>query len=194
MTQDVLAQFRIRDVMETDGAYNPDKIIDVMEYAQTGRSGGANVSGVAYTLGQLRTGAKTTITATDRPSTAIMKWSQCRRPDGSYYYYYLEDFLGRFERGEMRIEFTGGAQDQAGFLERTAGRGHWTDSGGYELRILDREGTELYTDCWNLASPRERYAPASAKNLLEVVNRSSDMNGRLSEIYGSHRHDAYGHL
>ena len=41
MTQDVLAQFRVRDMMETDGAYNPDKVIDVMEYVQTGRISGA---------------------------------------------------------------------------------------------------------------------------------------------------------
>ena len=180
MTQDVLAQFRIRDVMETDGAYKPDKIIDVMEYAQTGRSGGANVSGVAYTLGQLEDwGDNSDGSALYSDNEVVV----CRRPDGSYYYYYLEDFLGRFERGEMRIEFTGGAQDQAGFLSELQ-EGTLTDSGGYELRILDREGTELYTDCWNFGqSLRERYAPAGAKNLLEVVNRSSDMNGRLSEIY-----------
>ena len=183
MTQDVLAQFRIRDVMETDGAYKPDKIIDVMEYAQTGRSGGANVSGVAYTLGQLEDWGEDYYNSDGSALYSDNEVVVCRRPDGSYYYYYLEDFLGRFERGEMRIEFTGGAQDQAGFLSELQ-EGTLTDSGGYELRILDREGTELYTDCWNFGqSLRERYAPAGAKNLLEVVNRSSDMNGRLSEIY-----------
>ena len=183
MTQDVLAQFRIRDVMETDGAYNPDKIIDVMEYAQTGRSGGANVSGVAYTLSQLEDWGEDYYNSDGSALYSDNEVVVCRRPDGSYYYYYLEDFLSRFERGEMRIEFTGGAQDQAGFLSELQ-EGTLTDSGGYELRILDREGTELYTDCWNFGqSLRERYAPAGAKNLLEVVNRSSDMNGRLSEIY-----------
>lgn len=183
MTQDVLAQFRIRDVMETDGAYKPDKIIDVMEYAQTGRSGGANVSGVAYTLGQLEDWGEDYYNSDGSALYSDNEVVVCRRPDGSYYYYYLEDFLSRFERGEMRIEFTGGVQDQAGFLSELQ-EGTLTDSGGYELRILDREGTELYTDCWNFGqSLRERYAPASAKNLLEVVNRSSDMNGRLSEIY-----------
>ena len=183
MTQDVLAQFRIRDVMETDGAYKPDKIIDVMEYAQTGRSGGANVSGVAYTLGQLEDWGEDYYNSDGSALYSDNEVVVCRRPDGSYYYYYLEDFLSRFERGEMRIEFTGGVQDQAGFLSELQ-EGTLTDSGGYELRILDREGTELYTDCWNFGqSLRERYAPAGAKNLLEVVNRSSDMNGRLSEIY-----------
>lgn len=183
MTQDVLAQFRIRDVMETDGAYKPDKIIDVMEYAQTGRSGGANVSGVAYTLDQLEDWGEDYYNSDGSALYSDNEVVVCRRPDGSYYYYYLEDFLSRFEHGEMRIEFTGGAQDQAGFLSELQ-EGTLTDSGGYELRILDREGTELYTDCWNFGqSLRERYAPAGAKNLLEVVNRSSDMNGRLSEIY-----------
>ena len=183
MTQDVLAQFRVRDMMETDGAYNPDKVIDIMEYVQTGRISGANVSGIAYTLGQLEDWGEDYYLS---DSTALYSDNEvvvCRKPDGSYYYYYLEDFLGRFGRGEMRIEFTDRTQDQTTFLQELQ-EGRLTDSGGYELRIFDREGTELYTDCWNFGqSLRERYAPAGAKNLLEVVNGSRDMNGQLTAIY-----------
>ena len=183
MTQDVLAQFRVRDMMETDGAYNPDKLIDVMEYTQTGRISGVNASGIAYTLGQLEDWGEDYYISDSSALYSDNEVVVCRRPDGSYYYYYLDDFLSRFERGEMRIEFTDPAQDQATFLQELQ-EGRLTDSGGYELRIYDREGAEMYTDCWNFGqSLRERYAPAGAKNLLEVVNGSQDMNGQLSAIY-----------
>ena len=183
MTQDVLAQFRVRDMMETDGAYNPDKLIDVMEYTQTGRISGGNTSGIAYTLGQLEDWGEDYYISDSSALYSDNEVVVCRRPDGSYYYYYLDDFLGRFGRGEMQIEFTDGDQDQATFLQELQ-EGRLTDSGGYELRIYDREGTEMYTDCWNFGqSLRERYAPAGAKNLLEVVNNSQDMNGQLTAIY-----------
>lgn len=182
-TQDVLGQFRIRDVMETDGAYNPDKVVDIMEYMQTGRISGANVSGIAYTLGQLEEWSEVYFMSDDSALYSDSEVVVCRQTDGSYYYYYLEEFLDQFRRGDMKIEFTDGEQDQEGFLAQLQ-EGVLTDSGGYELRIYDREGRELYIDCWNFGmSLREQYAPQGADNLLEVVNSSQDMNGRLTEVY-----------
>lgn len=183
MTQEVFAQFRIREMMETDGAYNPDKIIDVLEYTQTGRISGANVSGVAYTLGQLEDWGEDYYINDSASLYSDNEVIVCRQPDGSYYYYYLDDFTDRLERGEMEIEFTDQSQSREAFLQELK-EGDLTDSGGYELRICDREGREMYTDCWNFGqSLRERYAPTGAENLLDVVNRSQDMNGQLSAIY-----------
>ena len=183
MIQDVFEQFRVSDLMETDGAYNPQKLVDVMEYAQTGKISGGNVSGVAYTLEQLEEWGGEYYTGDDSALYSENEVVVCRRPDGSYHYYYLEDFLEQFAQGEMVMEFAGGQQDQAGFL-RELQEGKLTDSGGYELRIFDREGNKLYVDCWNFGrSLRERYAPAGADSLLEIVNASPQLNGRLSMIY-----------
>ena len=75
MTQDVLAQFRIRDIMETDGAYNPDKIIDVLEYHRPERISGVNASGIRLYAGPAGgLGQGLLYLATVRRSTAIMKW------------------------------------------------------------------------------------------------------------------------
>lgn len=183
MTQEVFAQFRIREMMETDRAYNPDKIIDVLEYTQTGRISGANVSGVAYTLGQLEDWGEDYYINDSASLYSDNEVIVCRQPDGSYYYYYLDDFTDRLERGEMEIEFTDKSQSREAFLQELK-EGDLTDSGGYELRICDREGREMYTDCWNFGqSLKEMYAPEGAGNLLEVVNSSQDLNGQLTEIY-----------
>ena len=183
MTQDVLGQFRIRDMMETDGAYNPDKIIDIMEYTQTGRISGANVSGIAYTLGELEEWGEDYYISDGSALYSENEVVVCRKMDGSYYYYYLEDFLECFERGEMKIIFADGTHGQEEFLGELE-EGALTDSGGYELRIYDREGTELYTDCWNFGqSLREQYAPEGASGILEVVNRSQELNGQLTAVY-----------
>ena len=50
---EVFEMFRLEDVFETDGAYDPDKEIDIMEYAGTGKAGGNNASGLMYTLEDL---------------------------------------------------------------------------------------------------------------------------------------------
>ena len=54
----VFEQFRMKNLFETDGAYNPDKVIDIMQLADDGRVDGSNTSGVAYTLEQLESWGK----------------------------------------------------------------------------------------------------------------------------------------
>lgn len=183
MMWDVFRQFQVKNLFETDGAYNPDKVIDIMEYAQTEEASGENVSGIAYTLSQLEAWGEKYYNGGDSSIYAENDVVVCRRLDGSYYYYYLEDFIGRFERGELFMQFTDTMQNQEGFL-RELQEGTLTDSGGYKLRIYNSEGEELYTDCWNFGdSLREEYAPQGAAGILDVVNNSSELNGRLTEIY-----------
>ena len=51
---EILNQNRLKQLFETDGAYNPDKIVDVMEYSRSWRITGDNTSGIAYTLDELK--------------------------------------------------------------------------------------------------------------------------------------------
>ena len=44
---EVFEMFRIRDSFETEGAYDPDKTVDIMEYGNTVKVSGVNTSGVA---------------------------------------------------------------------------------------------------------------------------------------------------
>lgn len=180
---ETLNQIRIVDMVETDGAYNPGKPVDIMEYARSGKISGDSISGVTYTMEELREWGEEYYESDESALYSQNAVVVCRCPDGSYYYYYLDDFVARITSGEMVIEFADGMHTQEGFLEELQ-EGVLTDSGNYELKIYDSEGNEMYTDCWNFGkSLREKYQPVNADNLLQVVNGSQDLNGRLSTIY-----------
>lgn len=179
---EVFEMFRIRDSFETEGAYDPDKTVDIMEYGNTVKVSGVNTSGVAYALEDLiKWGENFSTGDEDSYNNNVVV---CQRPDGSYYYYYLDNFLDLAENGALTIEFDDEYQTQAAFLKELADGNLNGSESGYGLKIYDRDGKELYTDCWNFGSAlREEYAPDGAENLLQVVNSSPQLNGRLSVIY-----------
>ncbi len=180
MMAEVMERIRLEKMFETDGAYNPDKLVDVMEYSKKGSISGENSSGVAYTLEELESWSEDYSsgegTIYDDNSVIV-----CERADGSYYYYYLSDFLALLNNRQMVLVMDGADPDQ--FLEGLE-NGEYTTSGQYDFRILDSEGEILYTDCWNFGeSLREKFAPDGAENLLQIVNGNPQLNGKLSIIY-----------
>lgn len=180
MMAEVLERIRLEKMFETDGAYNSDKLVDVMEYSKKGSISGENSSGVAYTLEELESWSEDYSsgegTIYDDNSVIV-----CERADGSYYYYYLSDFLALLNNRQMVLVMDGADPDQ--FLEGLE-NGEYTTSGQYDFRILDSEGEILYTDCWNFGeSLREKFAPDGAENLLQIVNGNPQLNGKLSIIY-----------
>lgn len=179
---EVFEMFRLQDVFETDGAYDPDKAVDIMEYADSGRTGGGNTSGVVYALNNLIKWGENFNAADDGVynNNVVV----CQRDDGSYYYYYLDDFLAQIENGALTIEFDDEYQTQASFLKELADGNLNGSEAGYGLKIYNAEGSQLYTDCWNFgAALREDYAPEGADNLLQIVNSNPELNGKLSVIY-----------
>ena len=178
---EVLQQLRLENLFETDGAYNPDKVIDIIEYSKSDNISGEDVSGVAYTLDELENWSEDYANGEgdiyDDNGVIV-----CEKPDGSYYYYYLNDFLTLFENGRLVLEMDEGA-DPDMFLKGLE-NGEYTTSGQYDFRILDDESGVQYTDCWNFGeSLKEKYLTQSGKNLLQVVNENPRLNGKLSIIY-----------
>ena len=180
MMVQVMERIRLEKMFETDGAYNADKLVDVMEYSKNGSISGENSSGVAYTLEELENWSEDYNsgegTLYDDNSVIV-----CERADGSYYYYYLSDFLALLNNEQLVLVMDGADPDQ--FLEGLE-NGEYTTSGQYDFQILNSEGDVVYTDCWNFGeSLREKYAPDGAANLLQIVNENPQLNGKLSIIY-----------
>ena len=178
---EVMRQLRLENLFETDGAYNPDKVIDIMEYSKSGDISGEDVSGVAYTLEELENWSEDYANGEgdiyDDNGVIV-----CEKPDGSYYYYYLNDFLAMCENGQLVIEMEEG-NDPGVFLKGLED-GEYTTSGQYDFRILDDKGEAQYTDCWNFGeSLKEKYVTQSGENLLQAVNENPRLNGKLSIIY-----------
>lgn len=178
---DVLTQIRLENLFETDGMMNRNKEIDVMEYSKNDTANGENVSGIAYSLEELINWGEDFDSA-ESDNYAKNSVIVCQKPEGTYEYYYTSDFMTRVESGVFDIIMQDGS-DVDGFLQELQ-NGKYTSSGFYNFDIVDMEGNILYTDCWNFGSALiEKYAPQGAENLLQVVNNSSRLNGKLSVIY-----------
>ena len=178
---DVLTQIRLENLFETDGMMNRNKDIDVMEYSKNDTANGENVSGIAYSLEELINWGEDFDSA-ESDNYAKNSVIVCQKPEGTYEYYYTSDFMTRVESGVFDIIMQDGS-DVDGFLQELQ-NGKYTSSGFYNFDIVDMEGNILYTDCWNFGSALiEKYAPQGAENLLQVVNNSPRLNGKLSVIY-----------
>lgn len=178
---DVLTQIRLENLFETDGMMNRNKEIDVMEYSKNDTANGENVSGIAYSLEELINWGEDFDSA-ESDNYAKNSVIVCQKLEGTYEYYYTSDFMTRVESGVFDIIMQDGS-DVDGFLQELQ-NGKYTSSGFYNFDIVDMEGNILYTDCWNFGSALiEKYAPQGAENLLQVVNNSPRLNGKLSVIY-----------
>lgn len=178
---DVLTQIRLENLFETDEMMNRNKEIDVMEYSKNDTANGENVSGIAYSLEELINWGEDFDSA-ESDNYAKNSVIVCQKPEGTYEYYYTSDFMTRVESGVFDIIMQDGS-DVDGFLQELQ-NGKYTSSGFYNFDIVDMEGNILYTDCWNFGSTLiEKYAPQGAENLLQVVNNSPRLNGKLSVIY-----------
>ena len=180
---EVFRKFRLEDFFEMDGAYNPEKVIDVMEYYQSSRAEGDNPSGVAYTLGDLVEWGEDFSEGSD-DNYSDNEVVVCQKPDGDYYYYYLDEFLALFRSGGLVMEFNNEYMSQELYLQELE-NGAYTSSGAVGgMKIHGQDGSTLYTDCWNYGkSLREDYVPQGAENLLQVVNSSAALNGKLTTVY-----------
>ena len=175
---DVLTQIRLENLFETDGMMNRNKEIDVMEYSKNDTANGENVSGIAYSLEELINWGEDFDSA-ESDNYAKNSVIVCQKPEGTYEYYYTSDFMTRVESGVFDIIMQDGS-DVDGFLQELQ-NGKYTSSGFYNFDIVDMEGNILSTDSWNFGSALiEKYAPQGADNLLQVVNNSPRLNGKLA--------------
>ena len=182
MMTEVLQQNSLENMFETDGTYNPDKLVDIMRYVKDQSISGFNESGIAYTLEELESWSED-YTAGEGDMYDSNNVIVCEKTDGNYYYYYLSEFLTLLGNGQIRMVFLEEEQNQEDFL-RDLEEGLLTSSGYYDFRIYDSGGNMLYTDCWNFGqSLKEKFAPEGAENLLQVVNATPQLNGKLSIIY-----------
>ena len=179
----VFHMFRLEDLFEMDGACNPEKPVDVVEYYRDGRADGEYAAGVAYTLGDLLEWGEdySSDTGDDYTENGVIV---CQRPDGRYHYYYLEEFLALFGAGELRMEFADAYMNQEIYLQGLENGMYESSGASGGMKILGSDGSTVYTDCWNFGqSLREQFAPVGAENLLQLVNGSEDLNGKLSAVY-----------
>ena len=198
-------QVHIREEFETDGKYDPDKIVDIMEYAKDGSISGKNTSGIAYKLDDLKTwGEQLRTEESGNGQIGDGSIVVCKKKDGTYYYYYYNEFQNLINDEKLQV-ILNGAQlrpDENSGDESTNQLKEFYNNLSYNygegisnyydnIRIEDADGNSLYTDCWvydgnwNYTGKKEEAAPIGAKNLLELINGNKELNGKLDKIYNN---------
>lgn len=179
---EVFEQFRLTDLFEQDGAYSPDKKLDVMEYYKNDRPESENISGVLYPLSELIEWGEEFQRSADgmyEENNVIV----CRETSGKYYYYYQNQFQAMLESENYTIRSENGMMTSAELFQMLhEGRNQASSAG--EIKIEDQQGNTVYTDCWYFGrSVAEKFSPEGAESILDVVNHSESLNGKLSEVY-----------
>ena len=194
----VAERIHIQDEFETDGKYNPDKIVDITEYAKSRTISGENTSGVAYKLGELAAWGQAKETSSeDADDYRIIV---CKKKDGKYYYYYYNEFQNLINDAKLKVILNGAQLRPEENAEENSQLQTFYDNLSYNygvgmsnyydtIRIEDEKGNTLYTDCWlydgnwDSSIGKEEAAPIGAKNLLTLINENEKLNGKLNKIY-----------
>lgn len=192
---------------ETEGKYDPDKLVDIVDYNEFTTITGENTSGIAYRLGDLiEMGYKIWNNGTDRDQKIVV----CQREDGSYHYYYWEDFRQMVRDGTMELSASDGYFTTAGYdnlveemlnvLENdeslhdywggniaitdtaeTASNSGTADAGDETAEAVS-EGEDSYRDAWIMYAADEEFKPDGAESILDIVNSQEIWNGELENI------------
>ena len=179
---------------ETEGKYDENRIVDLKEYDSDRKISNENVNGLAYRLGDLVNywendqemyyADGTKMADGDNDEEIIV----CQKDDGTHHYYYEKEFRREFKNGNLQFGNMDEAKDEYS-LESTGEVidsmiNGWVDSSASIYRnILDSENRQVYTKCWRYDGEKvsEKCAPVGAENLLEIVNKDSRWNGKLSD-------------
>ena len=179
---------------ETEGKYDENRIVDLKEYDSDRMISNENVNGLAYRLGDLVNywendqemyyADGTKMADGDNDDEIIV----CQKDDGTHHYYYEKEFRREFKNGNLQFGNMDEAKDEYS-LESTGEVidsmiNGWVDSSASIYRnILDSENRQVYTKCWRYDGEKvsEKCAPVGAENLLEIVNKDSRWNGKLSD-------------
>lgn len=179
MAQGVVENIYTKGNFESEGKYNPDKLVDIINMGQTRKISGENESGLAYRLADLEnwsTGFKENEEQKADESIVV-----CQRPDGTYFYYYIDEFKARVQDKKLRLNVVD--MSSSNFIEGLES-GQFIGGSEGELTIQNEEGVVEYVDCWTFGETvPEEYAPVGASNILEVVNQTPGLNGKLSTIF-----------
>ena len=145
----------ILENFETEGEYNEEKLVDIIEYVEHGTISGNNTSGLTYRLRDLLTWSDHFAVSEER---AILV---CQKPDGKYVYYFENDFLNMLEEENF----------------------NWKE-GQYDQGIYDKDGNIVFSKCWTYDGyyVDQFCAPEGYSSIIEFINLNDVYNGKLSEI------------
>lgn len=178
-------------IFETEGKFNPNKIIDIKEYYEKMTVSGENRSGLAYALGDILAWYEESVSVYYSEDDAISDEERvivCEKTDGTYYYYSYAEFQARVKNGELQFLPEGDEKPVQGVDKQQIMnmlKENVLEDYGAGIKILDADGQVKYIAFWqyNDVQVAEKYRPIGFNNLLQLVNENPEWNGQLQEIY-----------
>lgn len=178
-------------IFETEGKFNPNKIIDIKEYYEKMTVSGENRSGLAYTLGDILAWYEEDVSVYYSEEDAISEEERvivCEKTDGTYYYYSYAEFQARVKNGELQFLPEGEEKPVQGADKQQIMnmlKENVLEDYGADIKILDADGQVKYIAFWQYSDVQvaEKYRPIGLNNLLQLVNENPEWNGQLQEIY-----------
>lgn len=190
-SMNVLEYIRAKNRFETDGTYDGEKIVDIIELTSgDGMTEGESGSGLAYRLDDLVNWEEAfnadRIDSSNNGGFMKDPIVVCEKKDHTYEYYYFSEFKEKIDDGEFR--FIMETEDMTAFdILNGLKNGEWYEDSYNENQyaVMDEEGTVLYVNCWNYDGYwiEEMSAPEGADSLLQIVNTDSRWNGKLENAY-----------
>lgn len=190
-TVQVVDGISVRKYFETEGKYDPNKIVDVEAYDQNMEYTGKNESGLSYRLIDLLKWDNAMNESGDKDGENPI--IVCRKNDGTYRYYRYTAFAELINSKKLQFTFSVGSDTtteeilsalKSGKYDYSTGE-YGTTNGIHGIK--NAEGKTVYVDCWNYdgASINEPYHPIGAESLMDLANKDPRWNGRLSEAYST---------
>lgn len=174
-SHEILNQIENEQKFETKGKYDPEKIVDIEQYLETGEVTGENISGLAYRLGDLEKWAQY------YDENEIQNIVVCQKEDSTYDYYLYDDFIAKVRSGEFRISRNNNKE----FLEELK-NGYVTATDYEDMEVQNAAFEKLYHDFWNFNEGIEEKAlTVDGKSLLQIAGETTEWNGKLHKLYGT---------
>lgn len=173
----------LQELLETDGEYDSNKIIDIEEYWDTNVVSGENKSGLAFRLEELlQWDVDSGGFETENEQIIV-----CETKEGTYQYYNYAQFVSLIKEGEFRLNGYLGEEDLFSYLDEMA-----TTRENF-LQIQNKEGEVLFVNCWKYDGSyfQNQYKTVDGISIVELVNTNEHWNGRLQEAFDMIRNCVY---
>ena len=190
----ILDEIQYQTLYDTDGKYDPDKIVDVAKYEDTGGITGKDETGLSFRLGDMYSWGKLIAeTMTDDGGPAQIT----RDEQGRYHCVstfrrnlplisVIKNFKQMIDRGELSFVITGNSSaddildelKQGNIRKATAGN---PDSGDFRI-LMERLPTSI-AGIMMVTKSSWDYKTVNGETVLQLVNNSKTWNGRLSDAY-----------
>lgn len=190
----VSAGIGTKEMFETDGKFNPDKLVDIQEYDDSTTISGKDSSGLCYRLGDLLAWNSEGVheQSEEKQDHIIV----CKKTDGTFYYYKSSEFIKLVESGTLRFIISGEAQrTTTDIINQLMSKTYDKSSSQTEFKGLQNaDGEMVYIDCWNYDGYvlNEFKKPEGAESILDIVNHNLKWNGHLEDIYRMLENTIYG--